>query len=285
MHIVFALLSLILASFNDAVFKVYTSKENSIGAYISLIGVFWGGTFFIVVGASSILSMSTTTLLIGLVSGLFSAVANLLLVKGMEKNEASVCSVIYRLNLAVAAILAFVFLGELITLFKLIGICAAIAAIFIFFAPGSQQGKNRTLYSSGLLLIVVACFLRACMGITYKYGLEIGADKYIVLFLNGVTWVICGGLFHLIQKYYTPNRVTVTTIKFGAMSGALVAGIALFMMLALQQGDASVVLPITQLSFLGTVVIGALMLNEKLNIQKTVGLCFGLLCVIAMTVR
>jgi drug/metabolite transporter (DMT)-like permease len=285
MHIIFALLSLTCASINDAVFKLYTNKNDQIGFYLGVIGMIWTGIFLFVSGIPSLINMSRVTLWCGIISGIFSAVANLLFIVAMKKNDASVCSVIYRLNLALAAILAFAFLGEAITILKLLGIVAAIAAVLIFFSASKTIMDSGHTKTSGLWFVIVASILRACMGISYKYGLEIEAEKFPVLFLSGVMWIICGGLYHFIEKGGLGIRQAQNTLKYGCISGILVSGILLFLMLALEQGEASVVLPLAQLSFLGTAVIGVIKLKETLSGRKIAGLCLGLVCVFCMTIR
>jgi drug/metabolite transporter (DMT)-like permease len=59
----------------------------------------------------------------------------ILLIEGMRRYEVGVCSTIYRLNLAPAAVLAFVFLGEEATAGKILAVIAAVGAVLMFFEP------------------------------------------------------------------------------------------------------------------------------------------------------
>jgi uncharacterized membrane protein len=77
------------------------------------------------------------------------------------------------------------------------------------------------------------------------------------------------------------NKFSITAL-YGIGSGGLITGIVFSMMFALENGEASVVLPITQMSFLLTAVIGIFLFKESLNIKKVTGLLFGIICIIMM---
>src|SRR6185369_284719 len=104
-------------------------------------------------------------------------------------------------------------------------------------------------FSRGLSLVILGSGLRAGMGICYKFGLSSGADYFTMLASSGLVWMVVGLAYgYILERHKKPEA---DTIGFGILSGGLISGIVLFMMLALRLGDASTVLPLTQLSFLG----------------------------------
>ena len=278
----YAGLSLLCAAVNDMIFKAYAGRRQALGTYLAVVGLLWAGFFVMMAGPGRFLAMSGVTLFWGLASGLCSAVANLLLIQALSRHEVGVCSTIYRLNLAPAAILAFVFLGEPVSAPKLLGVLAAVGAVLLF--AHRTKGAANHLGLRALWLVVAACLLRAGMGIGYKCGLNQGGEMFPILVLNGMVWVLCGALCH--WSFERGKRVlTADALGFGAVSGVFVCGIVMFMMLALRSGDASVVLPLSQMSFVATALAGCLLLGEKLTRRKSAGLAMAVLCVIFMALE
>lgn len=219
----------------------------------------------------------------GIVSGLFSLAANILLIEGMSHNDVGICATIYRLNLVAVVIGAFVLLGETLTVLKLLGALFATIAVFMFFLD-SRHGKHVNKAKPGLYLVGIAALLRAGMGLSYKYAFIQGVDRNGLLVINGVLWIIGGGIYLLFREKRLGEKFGGKSWGYGAVSGLLICGIVLFMALALQHGDAAVVLPLAQMSFLGTCVLGILFLGEKLSLKKTLGILAGILCILCMSI-
>ncbi len=281
--ILFALGSLLFAALNDLVFKFYARKQRSRGIYVAVIGMVWASVFMISARKIGCSENFNITLMWGLISGLFSVFANIMLIESMTSTDVGICATIYRLNLVPAALFAFIFFKENISLWKIIGILCTLVSV-IAFTPASEHRCNIKNKYSGFFFVIVASLLRAGMGLSYKYGLSQGADKYYLLAINGCIWII-GGSIYLITKERKSMYILKKSFTYGIISGILVCGIAFFMAIALQYGDASIVLPITQLSFIATSIIGVFVLRESFNMKKVIGLCSGILCVLFMTIR
>lgn len=281
MAIGLALLSMVCAACNDVVFKLYRRKHRPFGAYFALVGVIWLAVFSMAAAPRTLLDSDAVTLRWGLVSGVFSVASNILLVRAMARYDVGTCATIFRLNLAPAAILAFLLLGEPVTLWKLAGTLAAVVSVFLFFAPKEEEdGSRRRDHILGLGLVVVASLLRAGMGLAYKRGLTLGADQHLMLTWNAVLWLIVGGIYALAVERGT--RLSFKTGLYGVVSGALICGIVYFMAAGLKRGDASVVLPVAQLSFVGSALLGVLLLRESMARRKGAGLVLAVLCVLLM---
>ncbi|MDD2710159.1 MAG: EamA family transporter [Verrucomicrobiae bacterium] len=280
MSILFAIGSLICAAANDLVFKRYARKPRSIGIYVALVGLIWTAVFTFKASPSSFEHLQPATLWWGIAAGVFSVVSNILLIEAMRHHEAGICATIYRLNLAPAAILAFIFLGEQVSMWKVLGILAAAGSVLLFFLP-NHSTKTHVRHSLPMAL-VAASLLRAGMGISYKVGISSGADASQFLAINGVLWLV-GGLIYAFWLESHPRTFSLPIFGYGFFSGALVCGIALFMMLALQRGDASAILPVTQLSFLVTGILGTLFLREAFTRRKVAGWILAGICIIFMS--
>ncbi|MBU1932121.1 EamA family transporter [Patescibacteria group bacterium] len=335
-----ALVSMVCAAANDFVFKLYARRHDSTGAYLAIIGVVWAGVFMGPLPSfACLLDYKTATW--GIISGVFSICANILLVKLLAKEDVGICATIYRLNLVPAALLAFILFKEPVTAPRLTAIAAGVAAIWLFswparksvstfvFSPffaskpcglacnamrsiagrlpqggssvtdAAMEDKMAFLASQGsakmprglprgaslaIWLTVLASLLRAGMGLSYKAGLLNGANEYGLLVINGFVWIIGGIICHFVvdQKKW---RIPPATAAYGALSGVLVCGIALFMMLALKYGDASLVLPVTQMSFALTALAGIVFIKEPLTSRKCLGIALAMVCILLMGVN
>lgn len=277
-----ALLSMICAAANDFIFKLYARRRASVGAYLAVIGIVWAGVFLSFLPSFECL-LDGSTMLWGIISGIFSIAANILFVKALAKEDVGICSTIYRLNLVPAALLAFILFREPVTMPRLTAIASGVAAVLLFSWP-SRKTISKPLLSATILLIVLASFLRAGMGLSYKAGLLNGAHEYGLLAINGLVWIAGGIICHfLVDREMW--RIPPSTMTYGGISGILVCGIALFMMLALKHGDASLVLPVTQMSFVLTALAGIVLMKEPLTGRKCAGVSLGVFCILLMGVN
>lgn len=276
MAIFFAFCCLGCSAVNDFVFKLFARKERSRGLFVALIGIVWLlPTLFMTWDTASDIP---STWLWGAVSGFFSVTANLLLIEAMSKESAGVCSTIYRLNLVLVVAGAYFLLDEPISVLQLCGVFFAIAAILAFF----PLRRRLHLHASGAVLVIIAAILRAGMGLTYKFAFLNHADRNGIVLVNSLFW-IAGGLFYALAREKRIPLPDPKMWRYSIISGLLVVGIVFFMAASLQYGDASVVLPIAQMSFLGTFALGALILKESITINKVIAVICGVIAIILLT--
>lgn len=278
--------NLFFAATNDLVFKGYARKSRSQGLFAAIIGVIWLGALLTLVKRPP--ENWGATLMWGAISGVFSIGGNLLMLDAMKKLDAGVCATIYRLNLVPAVILAALILGESISWIQYAGIgCACLAVVA--FLP--EKSSVRSQMSVGLIVMIAASLMRAGMGISYKYGFSHGADEDVVPVINSLFWIIGGIVYavireHEILKDLKTDRDNVRKLfAYGLGSGVLVAGIVLTMAKSLAGGNASVVLPIMQMSFLVTGVLSVIFLKEMVTVKKVAALLFGVAAVLLLSIK
>ncbi len=131
------------------------------------------------------------------------------------------------------------------------------------------------------MAVALAALLRAGMGLFYKCGLNHGADEVAIIFINGWFWIAGGLIYYLVAEVGAAEDHR-GLARYGLLSGGLASGIVGFMIMALKYGDASIVLPISQLSFVFTAGLGAAVLSEPFTLRKTAGLAMAVLCVVFM---
>jgi drug/metabolite transporter (DMT)-like permease len=275
--IAYAVISLGFAGINDVVFKKYGMKTRPVGLLLAFIGVVWTLFFVTLAALKHAIELDGTTFLVGSVSGILSALANILLIEGMKRTRASVASTIYRLNLVFVALLAFVFLHETMGFLKLAGLLVAIVAVITFSISENKEGSS-DIALKFLLILLLASFLRACMGISYKIASSFGLNDEMFLAVNGFWWVIFGSGYTFFREKGICLKKS--TVKYALYSGVLVCGIVLFLKLAVNHMDASVAVSVSQFSFLVTAPLAACFMKERITRNMSIGMCLAALCII-----
>ena len=285
MAIVYAICCLACAAINDFIFKLFSStdkensKKKSCGAFVSIVG--WVMVLFFSLFRRPHAGELSMTLTWGSIAGALSLVSNVLVIEAMRYQAAGVCSTIFRLNMVLVVLGAYFFLGEPITATLIVGILCAFCAILSFIPRGSASGGRNA--SIGFVLSVLACILRAGMGLSYKYGFSHGADENGVAMVNALFWALGGIVIMLVQErkleWPTPKEW-----KISLSSGVFVTGIIIFIARMNMCGNASIVNPIAQMSFLGTFALSCIFLKEKLDMRKTVALVLGCIAVLLLCI-
>ena len=281
MAISLAFVCLGFAAVNDFVFKLFARKSRSRGIFVFAVGVvffavlaflpdWWGESW-------------RATLLWGVVCGLFSAVGNLFLIESMSRLGAGLCSTVYRLNLALVVPMAVVLFDESPLWYQWIGVALALVAVLAFMPVGEKRTVGRKL---DYVLVILAMAFRAGMGLSYKYAFLAGASSNGVQIVNAWVWMVCGAVYYLWRErrmFGLRAAFAPAVLGYGALSGALVAGIIYFMAASLCLGDASVVLPIQQMSFLATFFLGVMFLKEKVSWRKVFALGCGVAALLLLS--
>jgi drug/metabolite transporter (DMT)-like permease len=214
-----------------------------------------------------------------------SVISNILLIESMRFQSAGISSTIFRLNMVLVVIGGFLLFDEPVTVQLVIGIFAAALAIIAFIPRGSDSGSSDVKKARlGFAMALVACLLRALMALCYKGAFSHGSDVNVVSVATGVCWIIGGPVFSLLREH----RITLPSKGewfIGTVSGVLVCGILFFMARMNECGNASVVNPIAQMSFLGTFVLSVLFLHEKMTRKKLLALLLGCAAIVCLTMK
>ena len=284
MAILLAFCCLVFAAFNDFVFKLFARKERSRGVFVFAVGVFFTAVLMLFLrdwwGESW-----KVTLFWGVVCGLCSVVGNILLIESMAHLSAGLCSTVYRLNLALVVPLAVIVFGESRLWYQWIGVALALLAVLAFMPVGEK--KPAAARNVDYVMLILAMVLRAGMGIAYKYAFLHGAAENGVQIVNGIAWIVCGLIYYFwrerkscgLREAFAPK-----VLGYGALSGVFVAGIIYCMARSLALGDASIVLPIQQMSFLATFFLGVFFLHEQVTWRKVAALLCGAAALLLLSV-
>jgi len=268
--VAFALLSLVFAGVNDVVFKKYASAPGPRGIFVLGTGVVWTSlqvALFSVTGTP--LVFSRVTLLVGLLAGAILVISNILLIKSLACVDISLASTVYRLNTIAVVVLSVLFLGEPVGTLKSLGILCGVAAAMILYQRPAAPGHHARPFWVYFWATVAASLLRAGYGVTVKLGILMKAEPNAMLVLISATWVLGGAVYVIFQAQ--PRRLSRKAMSYSLLSGISVFLIIYFLMLAIERGQASTVIPIANLSFLVAILLSVIVKLEPLSTRK----CFA----------
>jgi drug/metabolite transporter (DMT)-like permease len=255
----------------DTVFKVAAGEEGGSqttlfytvkGAFIAIMALFILG----VVQRQPLIHGPTLPWAVPI--GVIVFVTYTLALRSLVSSDASVGITVFRLNFVLSSAFAALFMGEGLTARKVIGLCLGLGAVLVFFA--GSRGTDRGTRNHGILLAFLACLCGAALNILNKVALNAGASILHLIMYRYIVVCALGGILLAAQgQSAIPTRRLLVTSSACAV---LMLASLLFLLTALSAGEVTVIIPISQLSFLFTALLSFLFLREKLNLAKIVGI-------------
>ena len=226
-------------------------------------------------------SFDFTSIYYGLLAGLILAGANILLIESLAHINVSLGSTVYRLNTIAVVILSFIFLGESLELIKLSGIAFGIASVLLLYHGGNVKAASDK-FILFFWLAIFASLLRAAYGVVSKAGLLAFADINTIILLAALCWIGSGALY----AKYVEKRFVVTKKKilYSILSGSLVFCIVNALILGLKSGQASIVVPIANMSFIIALLISVVAGTERMDFKKLVAIAFAAASIVTLSI-
>jgi drug/metabolite transporter (DMT)-like permease len=207
-------------------------------------------------------------------AGLFVFIALINFARSLKTGSVSLIAPIFRLSFTVTTALAVLLLGEPLTAWKLAGLATALLAVWLLLG-----GESGTVSAPGAVrtALIQAMIAMAAMGVAnflYKVGAAAGGTP--ATFIAGQAAVflpLSTAYAWIVDRESRPPRAAWTHAGTTAMV-FLLGLILLFESLA--RGEASVLVPISQMGFVVTAAYGVLFLREPFTARKVGGLAFAL---------
>lgn len=212
-------------------------------------------------------------LFIGL-SGIATGASWLCYFKALQLGDVNKVVPIDKSSTILTIILAFIFLGEPITLVK--GIAVVLIGIGTFMMiqkkeavdePEKPKGGSWLIYA---LLSTVFASLTAILG---KVGIEGVESNLGTAIRTCVVLVMAWVVVFVKGKQHTIREIPKNELGFICLSGLATGGSWLCYYRALHDGMASVVVPIDKLSILVSIAFSYIVFRERLTKKAVVGLC------------
>ena len=278
--IFFALVSLAAAGCLDVTFRRFSLKERSRGMYVFGCGFVWlvlQLIYFTITDAP--IRLDEVTILYGLLTGALLVSANILLIESLTGLDVSLGSMIYRLNTIGVVVMSFMLLAEDVGFIKVLGIGIGIAAILILYTR-ADDGNAISIPILFFVMAVAASAFRAIYGVASKVALEQGAAAEGLLVIAAISWIVGGFAYAAFRE----KRVRITGKKaaYAVVSGTLAFTVVNALIEALKNGEASVVVPIANLSFAVAMLLSVFLGMEQLSSRKYIAIGFAALSVFLM---
>ena len=227
---------------------------------------------FVVGSQGTISDISGKTLLFLGLSGLATGASWLCYFKALQLGDVNKVVPIDKSSIVLTILLAFLFLGEPIGLFQGIGVVLIGAGTFLMIekkaatAEISVQGRGWMLYAFGS---AVFASLTSILG---KAGIE-GVESNLGTAIRTAVVLVMAWIMVLVTgKTGTVREISRKELSFICLSGLGTGASWLCYYRALQDGLASVVVPIDKLSILVTVAFSYFVFHEKLTRKSASGL-------------
>jgi len=210
----------------------------------------------------------------GMGAGLFAFVALYNFARSLKSGPVSIVVPIFRLSFTVTALLAVLVLGEPLTPYKLAGLALALAAVWLLL--GAEAGALPAAGAARLALLQ-AVIAMAAMGVAnffYKIGAMTGGSPASFIAGQAATFLpLATGFAWRADRGLRTSRAA--WVHAGTAAALfLIALVLLFE--SLERGEASVLVPITQMGFVVTAAFGIAFLREPFTLRKGAGLAFAL---------
>ncbi|MEO7402282.1 MAG: DMT family transporter [Burkholderiales bacterium] len=182
---------------------------------------------------------------------------------------------IFRLSFVLTALLGVVVLGEPLTALKVLGWALALTAAWLLLGDGGDQQSaiDPALRRSSLIRVGVATVSVGIANLLYKVGLNAGVTPAAMLVVQAAMVVSMSSL--LVFRIDGRIRPLPATYRFASMTSILLAAAFILLMEGLARGQASVLVPIAQMGFVLTAVLGFVFLREPVHARNVLGLVFA----------
>jgi transporter family protein len=227
---------------------------------------------FVVGSQGTITRLSGKTLIFLILSGLATGASWLCYFKALQMGDVNKVTPIDKSSTVLTMLLAFIFLGEEITLLKAIALVLIGAGTYLMIqkkktdGPAAYRGGKWIIYAS---LSAVFASLTSILG---KVGIE-GVESNLGTAIRTVVVLIMAWIIVFITgKQHTIKTIDRRSWVFLGLSGIATGSSWLCYYRALQDGLASVVVPIDKLSILVTVLFSYFFLKETLTKKAVAGL-------------
>ena len=214
----------------------------------------------------------------GMMAGVLIFVALYNFARSLASGAVSIVAPVFRLSFAITAALAVWLLDEPLTGWKFAGLAASLAAVWLLLAGGPASAPRPT--TSSVLRVLVATVAMGIVSLIYKLGAIAGGSPATVLTGQASVFLPLATLFALAHDrgFHPPPGAW----RYGATTAVLLLFGLVMLLAGLARGEASVLVPVAQMSFVVTAGLGFVFLREALTLRKGCGLAFAIAALICL---
>ena len=226
---------------------------------------------FVVGSQNTIGQITGKTLLFLILSGLSTGASWLCYFKALQLGDVNKVAPIDKSSTVLTILLAFLFLGEPISLPQILGVLGiGIGTLLMISKKEVDQEKPQS--KSWLLFALLSAIFASLTSIFGKMGVENVESNLGTAIRTIVVLAMAWAMVFVTGEQKDLGKIDRKSAFFLLLSGITTGLSWLCYYRALQDGLASVVVPIDKLSILVTIVFSGLVLKEKLSRKAGVGL-------------
>ena len=175
-------------------------------------------------------------------------------------------------SIVLTMLLAFIFLQEKINLWGMIGIVLITIGTFMMREKKDIKEEQKEKRNRWLLYAIGSAVFASLTSILGKIGISGVESNLGTAIRTGVVLIMAWIMVMITGKMRTIKKISKKELAFIVLSGLATGSSWLCYYKALQDGPASVVVPIDKLSILVTVIFSYVVFHEKLSLKADVGL-------------
>lgn len=277
MWIMFAFGSAAFAGLTSILAKCGIKKTDSTAATairtIAVLAFSWL-MVFIVGSQSEITSISLKSWVFLILSGIATGASWLCYFKALSLGDINKVVPIDKSSTVLTIILALIFFGEEITPIKLAAIVLIAVGTFLMIqkretkASSGEKGKS----AGWLIYALLSAVFASLTSILGKIGIDNVESNLGTAIRTAVVLLMAWMMVFITNKQSSVKQIDKKELCFILVSGVATGASWLCYYKALQDGPASVVVPIDKLSILVTVAFSYIVFKEKLSVKSLVGL-------------
>ena len=273
MWVIFAFLSAFFAGITSILAKCGIRKTDSnVATFIRTIIVLLFSLLMVMIVGSfpTLKNLSAKTILFLVLSGLSTGASWLCYFRALQKGNINKVVPIDKSSTVLTIILATIFLGESITLYKTLGIIAIGLGTLMMIEK--KDTENKIEEKGWLFYAILSAVFASLTSILGKVGIE-GVESNLGTAIRTVVVIVMSFVMVSVTgKVKQIKRIDKKELVFILLSGISTGASWLFYYRALQDGEASIVVPIDKLSILVTIAFSYFVFKEKLGKKALIGL-------------
>ena len=239
---------------------------------------------WIVGSGPQIAAISGVTLLFLVLSGAAPGASWLCYFRALQTGDINKVVPIDKLSTVLTILLALLFLGEGISLRKMVAVFLIAAGIFLMIEKKDVKDQKADGKSGWMLYAAGSAFFASLTAILGKIGISGVESNLGTAIRTAVVLIMAWGMVFITGKEKDIKKIDRKELVFICLSGIATGVSWLCYYRALQEGPASVVAPIDKLSVLVTVVFSYFVFGEKLTGKALAGLLLLTAGTVAMAV-
>lgn len=274
MWIVFAFGAALFAGLTSILAKcgIKNTDSNVATALRTIVVLIFSWIMVFISGSQSTLtSINTKTLVFLILSGIATGASWLCYFKALQIGDVNKVTPIDKSSTILTMIMAFILLGEEITLIKAIAMVLIGIGTYLMITK-KENVKVEKKNNAWLIYALGSAIFTSLTSILGKIGIE-GIDSTLGTAIRTIVVLIMAWIVVFVtKKQNTIRNIDKSSWIFLFLSGLATGGSWLCYYRALQTGPASVVVPIDKLSILVTIAFSYIVFKEKLNKKSALGL-------------